>query len=1282
MKFAKQIIAPCRVNPATATACDTDGDGEIDQPGPSVDPRCSDPAWRKAHPNECDGYPVLILKPATASVCMLRSQKFRAFLYANNTEVEITTGLTWASSNQAVAQIGVLSGKVTGVAEGIATISVSWQDQTAYSQVTVLPEACCDVTKVGMVIVIDNSLSMTQVFGAGFATKLSFAKTTAYRFASEINTVKDVAALMTFNEAGTEVLPLDDDVAALKTAITAVVSTNKSTNIGDALGDAIKILDDDSTITRKVIVLFSDGNNQEGDDPVAIADEFEERGGIIQVVGVRAFGDGFDLLNQIATGGFFLNAHSASYKTVPDQMSGLKGYYCAGNCTPPGDVTINRAALMWGTAVGAFAKWDVVRGAVDLIGGTPPYELFDLLPGNGLYVDLAGSAPWPLPPNPTGVWMGKIQTKDEWDFFADTTYRLTFKLAGNQREATPSGMHYRVRVTVAGSSTMLNEVITIDDYAQGFTEYSFDFTGPGGGRLTFELIEQADVPAFGLLLDDVRLVSDPDGIAEVRFEDDFDDENSVYIEPKCGPSFVAGYGYGYDCYGYGCLSEPVDVQTEDPAPQPDTLETAGTTTGGGGGGGGGGGSSESFDPAGMFVTLTHFESELAKYLPLAGGEMEGDLTLAGAPTESLHAATKAYVDAAMGSVDLSDYLPIAGGTMEGFITLHAAPTADLHAATKAYVDAAIGDIDLSPYATTAYVDTNYLALSGGTLTGHLISEDDLTIGGWASFGSGSVTISPAGVVTLAGAPTDPLHAATKAYVDAVATAGVTDYVNVTGDTMTGPLLLPSGSAGAPALSFSAASTMGLYNISGSLYASIGATEYFGVGYGSAVCIGQGAPLAFFSGGIFGNGAQTFLRSDAANTLALRNSTAAQTFRLYSTYTDASNYGRLSVSSGAGFVQLVAERAGTTATQDLYLDATIGTLNFRTATTTRFQLTTSGHLVCPTDNTYDIGAIGTTRPRNVNIGSNLLVPVAQVSSWIYFGSGGYFIPISSGVMLLSDLTNSTFTRLILGTNDASGVSIKKNGTAIDFRLGNDSAACAITALTLTTSGTITSSAGDLVAAGNLTCNQVLAGSHVRAGATTQIYWNSRSVLTSPSDGVIRMTNGAGSSFTSLELYSDVVLSRKAANSLELRNSTNAQALSIAGTWTDASNNEYLYAKGVAAASFEIGTIKAGTGTARSLCLKPETGLLQIGGTTSSYPAFKLNSMNLDLRLADDSAYTGMRVGALHTEALTVDDDGVAPTAGGTAPTLTDFYGSDGFALTTPAKWIKISCDGSTYVVPGY
>ena len=89
-------------------------------------------------------------------------------------------------------------------------------------------------------------------------------------------------------------------------------------------------------------------------------------------------------------------------------------------------------------------------------------------------------------------------------------------------------------------------------------------------------------------------------------------------------------------------------------------------------------------------------------LPKAGGTLTGKLTLDGAPTANLHAATKKYVDdnagatsatdqtardAAKAAKDVADAaLPKAGGTMTGVLTLNDAPANDLEAATKKYVD--------------------------------------------------------------------------------------------------------------------------------------------------------------------------------------------------------------------------------------------------------------------------------------------------------------------------------------------------------------------------------------------------------------------------------------------------------------------------------------------------------------------------------------------------------------------------------------------------------------------
>ena len=66
-----------------------------------------------------------------------------------------------------------------------------------------------------------------------------------------------------------------------------------------------------------------------------------------------------------------------------------------------------------------------------------------------------------------------------------------------------------------------------------------------------------------------------------------------------------------------------------------------------------------------------------------------------------------------------------------------------------------------------------------------------------------------------------------------------------------------------------------------------------------------------------NGGDTILTRDAANTWAQRNSTNAQTNRLYGTYTDASNYRRIAKTmSTAGLGSIGPEGAGTGASGNL------------------------------------------------------------------------------------------------------------------------------------------------------------------------------------------------------------------------------------------------------------------------------------------------------------------------------------------------------------------------------
>ena len=81
-----------------------------------------------------------------------------------------------------------------------------------------------------------------------------------------------------------------------------------------------------------------------------------------------------------------------------------------------------------------------------------------------------------------------------------------------------------------------------------------------------------------------------------------------------------------------------------------------------------------------------------------------------------------------------------------------------------------------------------------------------------------------------------------------------------------------------------------------------------------------AALGFASGSSATGTVDTILTRDAANTLVQRNSTTAQTFRLYATYTDGSNYVRLTQRAASDRFSIAVEAAGTGSARALEISA--------------------------------------------------------------------------------------------------------------------------------------------------------------------------------------------------------------------------------------------------------------------------------------------------------------------------------------------------------------------------
>ena len=171
-----------------------------------------------------------------------------------------------------------------------------------------------------------------------------------------------------------------------------------------------------------------------------------------------------------------------------------------------------------------------------------------------------------------------------------------------------------------------------------------------------------------------------------------------------------------------------------------------------------------------------------------------------------------------------------------------------------------------------------------------------------------------------------------------------------------------------------------------------------------------------------------VRDSAPGILAQRNGTNAQAFRVYNTYpgTTANEWFEIDWKTSANVAKIGTAHNGTGGDRELYLTAgsnirlfstTGGSVIVRNSanTTSIFEVSaTSVNLRLPmlfsADNTYDIGAATTNRPKDIYAGNNI-----QASATGYLGWYGRALLSSpaDGIIRLVNNAGGSFTRLELG-----------------------------------------------------------------------------------------------------------------------------------------------------------------------------------------------------------------------------------------------------------------------------
>lgn len=173
---------------------------------------------------------------------------------------------------------------------------------------------------------------------------------------------------------------------------------------------------------------------------------------------------------------------------------------------------------------------------------------------------------------------------------------------------------------------------------------------------------------------------------------------------------------------------------------------------------------------------------------------------------------------------------------------------------------------------------------------------------------------------------------------------------------------PDGTVAAPAFAFASATGSGIYKTSATrLGWSLGGV-YGGALASGGIILKSTASLIWGADDTENPAFDLLLVRDAANTFSQRNSTTAQTFRVYNTFTDAANYERGVIEWSGNVLTIGQQWAGTGTTRSVQLRSG-GILNINIGTTNVWQWSTSGHLLAVTDNSFDIGAAGATRPRD-------------------------------------------------------------------------------------------------------------------------------------------------------------------------------------------------------------------------------------------------------------------------------------------------------------------------------
>lgn len=526
-----------------------------------VDPACLDLEYAADHPDACPNASAitgLVVVPPSGTTEVGGHYPFKAMLtFANGQERDVSAKAAWSTGNSGVALI--VHGEATGVSIGTTTIEASYRGHAATATLTVI--ASCLQASVDLVLVMDRSASMNLVGDDG-QTRLEGCKQAAIALVENLNFLKDECAVVSFAgiiDGGVKspsadlnliLSPVKADVDGAIGSITVHDDPDSYTGIGAGLQKAFDELTAHGRAgSRKLIVVLTDGmENICTPNPATVAAAIKAANITIVVVALATEDVSTkDCSNASTTVNTYLASlcscslfyTAATPEDLVDIMSRIPNVICNANSvgclyyvtppvTPPVPPTCASPCLDYG----GFQNWDVVQGFVDLIGmGTNLVALYDVWPGNGLYVDMVGTDQG-QPDYKKAQAVGAIQTKQSFSL-APGRYRVSMYISGNSRQDRTGD---KLQVSLGD---LWNATVQVDNYLQYFRLYGegggdsfgarpqwdINITSPTSAKLkiTHLPLPAGAIPTIGLIIDRVKFVNM--NTAEVLLYDDFDSEN-------------------------------------------------------------------------------------------------------------------------------------------------------------------------------------------------------------------------------------------------------------------------------------------------------------------------------------------------------------------------------------------------------------------------------------------------------------------------------------------------------------------------------------------------------------------------------------------------------------------------------------------------------------------------------------------------------------------------------------------------------------------------------------